>query len=580
MDDSESSAAPNTIDKRLTFRARRLSIPKHHLAGDDDDDDEVNAAATAAAVANDDKAVIASAAAFAAAATKFDAMDTDDKAHTFRKRRLSLTLSKLTHDDEDDDAAAAATNSATDYNNDVAPRPPQRRRSSAASAASNGSAHSGSTATTTATVQLIFQSRTVHATELLNATDPPPSPAVHNAFLYLQDTRPLPPTLTLPCAVFTGFAGGNGNGSNGSGVGGVSMNTLHATQPRWKQSHAVGRQGDEHKLPFPRDIVGSYSCHGVEPIYDSGYEDNDDDEEWNETGKPGASATQKAQDQMTLPNKPTSAAKINQDRGGIAFPYGNSAQTALFAVYDGHGLGGEMVSQFALHEIQHRLEKHPHFRKDLVKAFKETFLAVDHALKNEPLIEPVFAGTTACVALLIGDTLTIGNAGDSRAVVANRNPSNHSLTAINLTVDQNPDLPEEMERILESGGFVSPPPAPGLSARVWLDPNFTQIGLAMARSIGDHAVASVGVIAEPVVTKHTVGQGDEFLILASDGVWEFISSQEAVDIVGEHLDRGATKACQALIESAAAKWHEEEGDYRDDITALVVCLQDLWDNDC
>lgn len=45
-----------------------------------------------------------------------------------------------------------------------------------------------------------------------------------------------------------------------------------------------------------------------------------------------------------------------------------------------------------------------------------------------------------------------------------------------------------MARITKAGGFVSPPPEPGLSARVWLDAEFTQVGLAMARSIGDHAV--------------------------------------------------------------------------------------------
>jgi len=86
----------------------------------------------------------------------------------------------------------------------------------------------------------------------------------------------------------------------------------------------------------------------------------------------------------------------------------------------------------------------------------------------------------------------------------------------------------------------------------------------------------VGVIAEPVVTSHEIEDDDTFLILATDGVWEFIDSSEAVRIVGEHLSGGATKACQALIEAAASKWHEEEGNYRDDITALVVRLQDLW----
>ena len=99
----------------------------------------------------------------------------------------------------------------------------------------------------------------------------------------------------------------------------------------------------------------------------------------------------------------------------------------------------------------------------------------------------------------------------------------------------------------------------------------------MARSIGDHAVKPVGVIAEPVVTSHTITKDDDFVILASDGVWEFISSEEAVEIVGAHLPMGASKACQALIEAAANRWHEEEGDYRDDITALVIRLRNLWD---
>ena len=113
------------------------------------------------------------------------------------------------------------------------------------------------------------------------------------------------------------------------------------------------------------------------------------------------------------------------------------------------------------------------------------------------------------------------------------------------------------------------------SYRVWLDEEWSQIGLAMARSIGDHAVKSVGVIAEPVVSFHEINENDCFLILATDGVWEFISSTEAVKIIAKNLHEGATKACQVLIETAAEKWHDEEGDYRDDITALVVRLQHL-----
>jgi protein phosphatase 2C family protein 2/3 len=195
---------------------------------------------------------------------------------------------------------------------------------------------------------------------------------------------------------------------------------------------------------------------------------------------------------------------------------------------------------------------------------------------------------------LTDSNIDISNAGDSRAVLAKRSTANGTsendtttsiphLTTLPLSVDQNPDSPGEKERILGAGGFVSPPPEPGLSARVWLDAENTQIGLAMARSIGDHAVKDVGVIAKPVVTVHDVQDEDEFIILATDGVWEFMESEDAVKIVSEHLyckedkdSNCASKACEALIKAAMAKWHEYEGDYRDDITAIVIRLKDIW----
>jgi len=361
-------------------------------------------------------------------------------------------------------------------------------------------------------------------------------------------------------------------------------------EPEWSERHTRPHSaGDtdenddyDKSLPFPRDVVGTFSCHGVEPIYDDenllsmGHGSDSDDGDHSHA------------------KKLTMAAKTNQDRGGVAFPYGNSTTTALFAVYDGHGQGGELVSQYSLHEVQRLLEKHPDFNGNIEKAMKETFLRVDSSLEDECLIEPMYAGTTACVALLRGKKLVLSNAGDSRAVLArkmeggsrgngtnnsNNNINNNNNTifeVIDLTQDQNPDLPAEKERIERMGGYVSPPPEPGLSSRVWLDKEWSQIGLAMARSIGDHAVKPVGVIAEPVVTFHDLKENDSFLILATDGVWEFVSSSEAVQIIAKHLHRGATKACQVLIETAAAKWHDEEGDYRDDITALVVRLQHLF----
>ncbi|CAM9985015.1 unnamed protein product, partial [Hapterophycus canaliculatus] len=155
--------------------------------------------------------------------------------------------------------------------------------------------------------------------------------------------------------------------------------------------------------------------------------------------------------------------------------------------------------------------------------------------------EATFSGTTAVSVLMRQDNLWVANAGDSRAVLAKENGAD--LKAVDLSVDQNPNSPKEQARIEAAGGFVSPPPEPGLSSRVWLDAAMTQIGLAMARSIGDHAVKSIGVVADPEVTTHTIEAGDKFIVLASDGVWEFISSQEAVDIVNVSLEEGTMKVC-------------------------------------
>ncbi|KAG7366498.1 protein phosphatase 2C [Nitzschia inconspicua] len=501
-------------DKGHTFRKRRLSLTNlRNFESDGEehlDDDELNGTVEKSSSSPADAETLS--------------VDTEERGHSFRKRRLSLTHTK--HDDEGVDEQVSI---------------PKRRRRNSENSVDTINSNSSN-----------LKSRTAHATELLS--HPPPSPSISSTsvpILYQQAAPPQQPPLLDTFA---------GNGS----------------VPKWKKRHT--RHADEKSLPFPRDIVGTFSCHGVEPIYDSDYQpevdDQEDDDDWvvgrgsflGDTRLPGSLEESD--------EKPTMMAKTNQDRGGIAFPYGNCAKTALFAVYDGHGHGGELVSQYALHEVQRLLEKHEDFNTNIEKAFKDTFTRVDSSLKDECLIEPLYAGTTACVALLRDKQLVLSNVGDSRSVLAKR--KGDSYEAIDLTQDQNPDLPQERERIEGMGGFVSPPPEPGLSARVWLDEKCTQIGLAMARSIGDHAVKPIGVIAEPVVTFHEVQPEDDFVILATDGVWEFISSSEAVKIVSKNLSNGSTKACRALIEAAAARWHDEEGEYRDDITAIIIRLQHLW----
>ena len=248
-----------------------------------------------------------------------------------------------------------------------------------------------------------------------------------------------------------------------------------------------------------------------------------------------------------------------------------------------------------MNQIRQKLEEHPAIVDNPEKAMKETFVEVDASLRKDQSIDAELSGTTAVVCLFVLEAsgklvIHTANVGDSRATIGQKLPAGKQAKKYDLSEDQKPDTPAEADRIKKKGGFISPPEEEwGGPARVWLDANMTLPGLAMARSIGDHLVESVGVNAEPEVkffelnplpTDYT-SDGEFFLVMASDGVWEFIESEDANFLVNKFINQtnlDATLAVTKLIETAAAKWRQEEGDYRDDITAIVVVLRGLFAN--
>ena len=94
----------------------------------------------------------------------------------------------------------------------------------------------------------------------------------------------------------------------------------------------------------------------------------------------------------------------------------------------------------------------------------------------------------------------------------------------------------------------------------------------MSRSLGDTVAHSVGCSCEPDINYQILTPKDKIVLMASDGIWEFISNQEAVEFVGPYVERGEIqKACDELCKLASQKWRAEE-DVIDDITALVIAL--------
>ena len=112
-------------------------------------------------------------------------------------------------------------------------------------------------------------------------------------------------------------------------------------------------------------------------------------------------------------------------------------------------------------------------------------------------------------------TSRCGTSG-SRAVVVQR--AGAGFEAAPLSRDHNPDLPDERRRVEAAGGFVSDPPAPGLSARVWLDAKRTRVGLAMSRSLGDGAAKRVGVVSDAEVRRHAVDVARDAALVAASCV--------------------------------------------------------------
>ncbi|KAF7805911.1 putative protein phosphatase 2C 52 [Senna tora] len=201
------------------------------------------------------------------------------------------------------------------------------------------------------------------------------------------------------------------------------------------------------------------------------------------------------------------------------------------------------------------------------EAFMKAYKAMDKELKSHPNLDCFCSGSTAVTIVKQGSNLFMGYIGDSRAIMGSKD-SNDSMVAIQLTVDLKPDLPREAERIKRCKGRVfalqDEPEVP----RVWL-PFDDAPGLAMARAFGDFCLKEYGVISIPEFSHRLLTDKDQFIVLASDGVWDVLSNEEVVEIVSSAPTRSS--AARMVVDSAAREWKLKYPTSKMDDCA-VVCL--------
>jgi serine/threonine protein phosphatase PrpC len=193
--------------------------------------------------------------------------------------------------------------------------------------------------------------------------------------------------------------------------------------------------------------------------------------------------------------------------------------------------------------------------------------------------------------------LTWANVGDSRWIMAiieneNRDTNNNGYSVegeennneiwkvIVLSRDHKPEFESERKRILSFGGrvealFDTETRKQLGPYRVWLkDENVP--GLAMSRSMGDEVARKAGVVWDPEIREIELEKQDKFIVQASDGLWEFMSNKEVIDIVIPYWKRNdPTSAWESLSLEATKRWKSSDAKTIDDISIIVIFLN-VW----
>ncbi|KAL5820976.1 hypothetical protein ACOSQ3_022858 [Xanthoceras sorbifolium] len=223
---------------------------------------------------------------------------------------------------------------------------------------------------------------------------------------------------------------------------------------------------------------------------------------------------------------------------------------AFYGVFDGHC--GVDAASFARENMLKYIVEDSHFPSSTKRAVKSAYVKADHALADAKSLDRS-SGTIALAALMLGRTMLIANAGDSRAVLGKRG------RAIELSKDHKPNCTSERLRIEKLGGVIYD--------------RYLNGQLSVARALGDwHIKGTKGSIyplsCEPELEEIVLTEEDEFLVLGCDGLWDVMSSQCAVTMVKKELmqSNDTEKCSKTLVKEALQR------NSCDNLTVVVICF--------
>ena len=280
--------------------------------------------------------------------------------------------------------------------------------------------------------------------------------------------------------------------------------------------------------------------------------------------------------------------KINQDSFISKVNINNVKDFNIFGVLDGHGPSGHYISKFASLFIQNYIINHREIKnlstlesiylklkENNYYIIKQSFISVDQQLKSQNY-DSKDSGTTCVLVVQIGNHIICANVGDSRAIVVldeDNDKNINQFKVVPLSIDYKPEIPEERNRILMSGGLVEQAVNSfGIRTGPYriFAPGEDYPGLAMSRSIGDLEGKNFGVIAEPGIIEYNIDDNTKYIVLCSDGVWEFLSN-EHVKETGKlfYLNNNPNDYVEEILKQSVIEWQNNDS-IIDDITAIVL----------
>jgi len=280
--------------------------------------------------------------------------------------------------------------------------------------------------------------------------------------------------------------------------------------------------------------------------------------------------------------------KTNQDTFIIEKNVNGIENFNIFGVLDGHGDNGHLASNFVKNYIIEKIKNNPSIKhlKEPEKIYKsiisngyqflaKIYLDADIEIQHQDF-DPSRSGTTCILIIQILNHIICSNTGDSRAMIVYDSDDNLFQSQIYpLSYDCKPELPNERKRIMESGGVVEKAyysdDEDGENSgpyRVWAYGE-DYPGLAMSRSIGDMDAKKVGVIPNPQIVEYTIDKNSKYFIIASDGIWEFITNEECMKFANPfYMRNDCVGLCKELSQKATNLWITKDI-IIDDITCVA-----------